>query len=120
MLDLSLAGVIQRIHDAPHKLVLEFAGAGSVGLAWLHAVGGSSRTILEATDRYAPTSMLDLLGQVPEPFVSPAIAAAMAERAYYRARRLSTSDASPCLGVGLTAAIATDRAKKGEHRIVVA
>jgi hypothetical protein len=114
-----LASIIQQIHDAPQRLVLEFAGAGSVGLAWLHAVGGSSRTILEATDRYSQTSMVDLLGRVPDSFVSPATASAMAERAYQRAVQLASDDI-PCLGVGLTATIATDRTKKGDHRIVVA
>jgi hypothetical protein len=42
------------IHATPHMMTMNFAGAGAQALAWLHSVGGSSRTILEATDRYVP------------------------------------------------------------------
>ena len=97
-------------------LVLEFTGAGSLALYWLHSVGGSSRTILEATDRYAAGSLQDLLGYAPEKAVSEETASRMAAEAYRRARRLAP-DATPCLGVGLTASIATDRPKKGPHHV---
>lgn len=114
MLDATLAALIARIHASDHKAVLEFAGAASLGLAWLHAVAGSSRTLLEATDRYSPPSMISLLGQAPARFVSRETAEAMAERAYWRAMTLSDG-AQGCLGVSCTATIATDRIKKGDH-----
>ena len=56
MIDPPVQEVIAQIHASAHKLVFEFAGAGSLALFWLHGVPGSSRTILEATDRYAPAS----------------------------------------------------------------
>jgi nicotinamide mononucleotide (NMN) deamidase PncC len=115
----TIQGLIGLIHDAPQILVLEFAGAGSLALYWLHSVAGSSRTVLEATDRYSPPSMADLLGESPEQFVAEPTARAMAARAYRRAMRLSDG-AAPCLGVACTATIATDRAKRGEHRVWVA
>ncbi len=99
--------------------MLEFAGAGSLGLFWLHAVGGSSRTILEATDRYAATSLADLLGGTPEQVVARETAVDMATHAYRRAMRL-TDGAADCLGVGCTAAIATDRARRGADRCWIA
>lgn len=105
---------IAAIHQTPHRLVFEFAGAGSLALYWLHSVPGSSRTILEATDRYASASLSELIGQTPEKFVSTDTARAMAEAAYRRAMRL-TDGAGPCLGVGCTATIATDRTKRGAH-----
>ncbi len=110
---------ITSIHQTPHRLVLEFAGAGSLALFWLHSVPGSSRTVLEATDRYAAASLADLIGATPEKFVSAATARAMAEAAYRRALRL-TDGAAPCLGVACTAAIATDRVKRGDHGCSVA
>jgi hypothetical protein len=119
MLDPTLQRAIEQIHASPLKLVLEFAGAGSMALFWLHSVPGSSRTILEATDRYAPQSLADLIGHLPEQFVARETAQAMAERAYRRARRLADSTA-PCIGVACTAAIITDRARRGEHRCWVA
>jgi len=116
---LSLQAAIQQIHASAHKLVFEFAGAGSLALFQLHSVAGSSRTILEATDRYAATSLVDLLGQVPEQFVSRETATAMASQAYRRAMRLA-EPGTACLGVACTAAIATDRARRGEDRCWIA
>ena len=84
MLEPEIETQITAIHASAHKLVLEFAGAASMGLFWLHAVPGSSRTILEATDRYSAGSLADLLGQPPEQAVSPETARAMAQAAYRR------------------------------------
>ena len=56
-----LQQIIKQIHDSAHKLVFEFTGAGSLALFQMHSVAGSSRTILEATDRYASTALVDLL-----------------------------------------------------------
>jgi nicotinamide mononucleotide (NMN) deamidase PncC len=106
--------LVERIHHLPVKLVLEFAGAGSLALYWLHHVAGSSRTVVEASDRYSPQALAELIGRVPEKYVSPETATAMASRAYRRAMRL-TGGGTRCLGIGCTATIATDRAKRGDH-----
>ncbi|HTW94213.1 MAG TPA: hypothetical protein VMD30_05445 [Tepidisphaeraceae bacterium] len=119
MIDPAISQMVRDIHAADCALVLEFAGAGSQALAWLHSEGGSSRTILEATDRYSSLSMSDLLGSTPPSFTSPETARAMAAQAYLRAARLS-SEGRPWIGVGCTATIATDRPKMGQHRVVVA
>jgi len=119
MVDPTLQAVIKQIHDSAHKLVFEFTGAGSLALFELHSVAGSSRTILEATDRYAANSMVDLLGHAPEQFVSRATAIAMAAQAYRRAMRLA-EPGTACLGVACTAAIATDRVRRGEDRCWIA
>lgn len=110
--------LVTQIHAVPRPTVIEFAGAGSAALWHLHAVGGSSRTILEASDRYAPASMASLLGTTPEQFVSAETAVAMAHAAYRRA-----CDLHPGLdnhGIGCTATIATDRTKRGDHACWVA
>ncbi len=119
MIDSTLQVAIKQIHDSAHKLVFEFTGAGSLALSQLHGVAGSSRTILEATDRYAATALVDLLGNVPDQFVSRETAVAMAARAYRRAMRLA-EPGTVCLGVACTAAIATDRQRRGEDRCWVA
>lgn len=111
--------VIAAIHATPLKLVFEFAGAGSMALCWLHAVPGSSRTLLEATDRYATASLSDLIGTVPTHYVARATAAHMAERAFQRAMRLAT-DSAPCVGLACTATIATDHTKHGDHQCWIA
>ena len=114
-----LEKIINKIHASPQKVVIDFAGAGSQALVWLHGVGGSSRTILEATDRYAPTSLIDLIGFEPEKFASLEVARAMAIQAYSRACRLA-DPTTPVAGIGCTATIATDRTKRGDHEAYVA
>lgn len=110
---------IRRLYDSGRKLVYEFTGAGSLALAWLHSVGGSSRMLLEAADRYSAESLAGLIEGMPDKAVSADTAARMAEAAHRRAVRLSDG-ASPCLGLGCTATIATDRGKRGEHACHVA
>jgi len=119
MMDGALASVIAAIHASGRQLVLEFTGASSLALAWLHAVPGSSRTILEATDRYSAASLAELLGKTPGKSVDPQTASAMASRAYLRACRLGEDDHRH-MGVGCTATIATDRTKRGDHRCCIA
>jgi hypothetical protein len=110
---------IEQVHAAPQRLVLVFAGAGSLGLAWLHAVPGSSRTILEAVDAYAPRSLAEIVGGTPAQAVGATTATAMAAWAMRRAKQLAEAD-WPLLGVGLTAAISTDRARRGADRAFIA
>jgi hypothetical protein len=117
--DGELAAVIQAIHAAPHRLVYAFAGAGSLALHWLHAVAGSSRTVLEARDCYAPRSLAEIIGGGGAAFVSAAAARAMAAWAAARATALAEGD-WPLLGVACTAAIATDRARRGAEQAFVA
>ena len=114
-IDASLEKVITAIHASPTQLVFEFAGAGSQALAWLHAVGGSSRTILEATDRYAGPALIETIGFRPSQFTAPGVAQALAIVAFLRARHLAGPDEA-VVGVGCTATIATDRTKRGNHR----
>ncbi len=111
--------LVEALHATPPKLVYEFAGAGALALWWLHAVGGSSRTMLEATDRYAPRSLAEAVGVTPDRAVDPEVAVAMAAHALRRAHHLVEGQES-VIGVGLTATIATDRAKRGEHQVWVA
>ncbi len=110
---------IKAIHAAPPRLVYLFSGAGSQALTWLHAVAGSSRSVLEASDAYAPRALALLLGASPAQAVSAATAEAMAARAFARAAILAEAD-WPLLGVACTAAIATDRTRRGADQAFVA
>jgi hypothetical protein len=111
----SLQTLIGRIHAAPPRVVYAFAGAGSLALWWLHRVAGSSRTMLEAIDCYAPRSLEALLGAPPAQAVSAEVAREMAVRAYARAALLAERG-GPLLGVGCTAALTTDRERRGADR----
>ncbi len=107
------------IHATPHKMVMAFAGAGAQSLAWLHSVGGSSRTVLAALGVYTPASMAALVGFMPARFTSRRVARAMARRARALASDFA-NPADPVFGLASTATIATDRAKRGEHRVAAA
>lgn len=111
-----------RLHAAPHRMVYAFAGAGAQALAWLHGVGGSSGTILEAHDHYHSVSLAEALGGRPERSASPEVAAGLALRSRARAAELLRHDAvpGPHFGLGLAATIATVRTKRGSHRVHVA
>lgn len=113
-----LTDILTHIHTTPHRMTLDFAGAGVQALAWLHSVGGSSRTVLEATDRYTSASLIEGVGFTPERFTSRRVARALAQNAHARAQHLISEP--PLFGVGCTATIATDRTKRGDHRCAVA
>ncbi|MDE0228929.1 MAG: hypothetical protein OXJ62_08770 [Spirochaetaceae bacterium] len=114
----AVAGLVRGLHATPQQAVIEVAG-GTLALSWLHAVPGSSRTVLEATDRYCRASLADLLGAVPESVVSSDAAIAMAAAALRRARVLAGPE-TPVLGAACTAALATDRGRRGADRAYVA
>lgn len=116
----SVEGLVGAIHATPHKLALAFAGAGAGALAWLHAVAGSSRTVLSAIDVYAPKSMSELIGFAPANYTVPRVSRAMADACFRSAKRqLPDGSRDPFFGVGSTATIATDRLKRGEHRVAL-
>lgn len=99
--------------------VVSVAGAGTAAISWLLGVAGASKTILEIGVPYAAAALTEFVGYEPAQFVSEETAAAMARAAYRRAVNLREGNA-PVVGIGCTATIATDRAKRGEHRCFVA
>ena len=114
-LESELARVIDAIHASRRQVVIEFAGAGAQALAWLHARAGSSRTVLEASDRYAAASLAQALGTTPGRHVSPEVARSLASTALARAYALAGAQEG-LAGIGWTAAIATGRRRRGDHR----
>ena len=114
--------LVELIHAAPAVAVVAVTGAGSAALAWLLAVPGASRTLLEGTVPYARSALRALLGADPADHVSRETAIAMARAARARAEMLGAEDHAgvPVIGLACTATIATDRAKRGAHRCWVA
>ena len=111
--------LIRRIHACPTMAVISVAGAGTAAISWLLGVAGASRTVLEIGVPYASQALTEFVGYEPSQFVSEETATAMAHSAYRRAIRLR-ADCEPVVGIGCTATIATDRAKRGEHRCFIA
>ena len=100
-------------------VALAVTGAGSLALHWLLGVPGASRTLLDAQTPYSKGALYELLGHVPERAVSTETAVQMARASFERAVRLSSSGI-PVVGIGCTAAIVTDRPRRGAHRCHVA
>lgn len=124
-MDPEIREAIAAIHAGRQGVVMVCTGGGTTALAWLLAVPGASATVLEALVPYSRPAQAGLLGAAPEHSTSPEAARAMAERAYARARRYSREAGAlppeaPVLGLGCTAALATNYAKRGEHRALVA
>jgi hypothetical protein len=113
-MDAAIRALAQAIHDAPPRLVLVTAGAGTQALAWLLGVAGASRTLIEALVPYDAAAIDDFLGQRPGQYVAAATGALMAGRAMSRGRWLRPD--ATVVGAACTATIAPDRAKQGEHR----
>ena len=109
---------VERIHASPTMTVVVLAGGGAMALSWLLGAPGSSRTILEALVPYATAALAEFLGRRPEQTVSLETAKDMAQSAFDRARRLSPGGL-PLVGIGCTAAIATDRLRRGDRRCFV-
>jgi nicotinamide mononucleotide (NMN) deamidase PncC len=114
----SHADLIRAIHDSGRQLVIAATGGGSGAISALLEVPGASRSVLEAVVPYSAAALEAWLGGAPDQFCSAPTARAMAMAAFMRARRLAP-DADPRLlvGVACTASLATDRPKRGEHRI---
>lgn len=111
--------LIQAIHDSPAQLVMVVAGAGHSALGHLLDVAGASRTLLEALVPYSQASFDEFLTRQPEQYVAAPTARLLAGRAYTRAQQLNLTD-KPVFGIACSAAIATDRPKRGDHRAHVA
>ena len=114
-MDKHIRSLVERIHDSPTQVVIVIAGAGSLAVHRLLSVPGASRTVLEVLIPYSSASLADLLGDGPTMAVSARTGAEMARRAYERAARLREGNA-PVVGLSCTAAIVTDRPRRGAHR----
>jgi len=111
--------LIERIHASSTASVLVVTGGGAQAISWLLTVPGASRTMLEVLVPYSEPSLAEFLGQrLLEKIVTITNAELMARRAFERATLLA-DDFSPVIGLGCTAAIATDRPKRGDHRAYV-
>ena len=120
MINSELVELIRRLHAAPPRLAAAATGGGSRFISALLSVPGASQTVLEATVPYALEALTEWLGSRPEQACSSQTARAMAMRSFERAKRLRGDDSWPILGVGLTASLASDRPKRGAHRVHLA
>ena len=110
---------MRAVHGSDLQVVLAVTGGGVAVVGDLLGMPGASRTVLEVLVPYAEASLADLVGSRPEQATSDSTARLMAEACLVRARDLAAPD-TEVAGVACTAALATDRPKRGDHRAYVA
>lgn len=112
--------LIRCIHASPERAVISVTGGGSLAISRLLCVPGASQTVLEARVPYSAAALTDWLGMPPEQACSSATSRSMAMAGYRRAEQLRGAETFPVVGLGLTASLASDRPKRGAHRIHLA
>ena len=110
--------LIEAIHASPGRFALAVTGGGTSAIADLLSVAGASRTVLEATVPYHGNALRAYLNHTPEQACSARTARHMAMAAWQRARLIDVG--APVYGLGCTAAIKTNRRRKGEQRCHIA
>ena len=105
---------IERILNSGWRAVLVTTGGGSSTLNAILTTPGASRFVVEAHVPYSSEALERFLGEKPEHSVSPATASKLAEVA----SRSQVSDFR-FLSVSCTAALQTDRERRGEDRAFI-
>ena len=116
--------LISQLHASGRKAALAITGGGSGAVGELLRVPGGSRLLIEAQVPYDALALATFLGFTPAQACSSDTAIAMAQTARARAARLVPSTGvgvgTDLVGLGATAALVSDRPRKGEHRFHIA
>ncbi len=111
--------LISALHASGRKAALAITGGGSGAVGELLRIPGGSRLLIEAQVPYDALALATFLGFAPAQACSSDTAVAMARTARARAARLVPAGAD-LVGLGATAALVSDRPRKGEHRFHIA
>jgi nicotinic acid mononucleotide adenylyltransferase len=111
--------LISALHASGRKAALAITGGGSGAIGELLRVPGGSRLLIEAQVPYDERALAAFLGVAPAQASSSDTAIAMARSARARAARLVPAG-SDVVGLGATAALVSDRPRRGEHRFHIA
>ena len=111
--------LITAVHASGRKAVLAITGGGSGAVGELLRVPGGSRLLIEAQVPYDALALAAFLGFAPAQACSADTAIAMARTVRARAAGLMPAG-TDLVGLGATAALVSDRPRKGEHRFHIA
>lgn len=111
--------LISALHASGRKAALAITGGGSGAIAELLRVPGGSRLLIEAQVPYDSQALAAFLGFAPAQASSAETAIAMAHTARVRAAKLMPPG-TDVVGLGATAALVSDRPRRGEHRFHIA
>ena len=122
-MDAAWRQLISAIHASGRKAALAITGGGSGAIGELLRVPGGSRLLIEAQVPYDELALATFLGSAPSQACSSDTAIAMARTARVRAATLvppNTKGSADLVGLGATAALISDRPRRGEHRFHIA
>jgi hypothetical protein len=111
--------LIPTLHASGRKAALAITGGGSGAVGELLRVPGGSRLLIEAQVPYDALALATFLGFAPAQACSSDTAVAMARTVRARAAKLVPAG-TDLVGLGATAALVSDRPRKGEHRFHIA
>ena len=111
--------LISALHGSGRKAALAITGGGSGAVGELLRVPGGSRLLIDAQVPYDELALAAFLGFAPAQACSADTAVAMAQAARARAARLMPAG-TDLVGLGATAALVSDRPRRGEHRFHIA
>jgi nicotinic acid mononucleotide adenylyltransferase len=111
--------LISTLHASGRKAALAITGGGSGAIGELLRVPGGSRLLIDAQVPYDTAALATFLGFAPEQACSAETAIALAHGVRARAARL-VSAGTDLVGLGATAALVSDRPRRGEHRFHIA
>jgi hypothetical protein len=117
--DVAWQQLISALHASGRKAALAITGGGSGAIGELLRVPGGSRLLIEAQVPYDALALAAFLGFVPEQASNADTAIAMARSIRARAAKFVPAGTDP-VGVGATAALVSDRPRRGEHRFHIA
>ena len=113
--------IIQKIHSSPFRFVLVSSGGGTNAISEILKVAGASESVLEAYVPYAKESLDYYLLKQPDHYCSLDATLSMAAKAYSAAKKIAPgTNPKNLLGVAVTASLATNYSKKGEHKFFIA
>jgi hypothetical protein len=111
--------LVSALHASGRKAALAITGGGSGAIGELLRVPGGSRLLIEAQVPYDERALAAFLGFAPAQASSADTAIAMALAARARGAALLPQGAE-LVGLGATAALVSDRPRRGEHRFHIA
>jgi Cytidylyltransferase-like len=111
--------LIPALHASGRKAALAITGGGSGVIGELLRVPGGSRLLIEAQVPYDELALAAFIGSAPAQACSADTAIALAQSARARAAKLAPAG-SELVGLGATAALVSDRPRRGEHRFHIA
>jgi hypothetical protein len=111
--------LISALHASGRKAALAITGGGSGAIGELLRVPGGSRLLVEAQVPYDALALATFLGFAPAQACSADTAIALARTVRTRAGRL-VPPGTDLVGVGATAALVSDRRRRGEDRFHIA